>query len=126
LLEQIRRFNPADVDGYRTLAEKARRIFEVGFEQLADQPFDRASTMLRVLPAMARLESWRTVYGLVAQHIKDERLRQVFSFEPLLVGGNPFRTTSIYLLIHWLERRWGVHYARGGTGAARARARAAR
>ena len=117
LLEQVRRFNPADVDGYRMLAEKARRIFAVGFEQLADQPFDRATTMLRVLPAMARLESWRTVYGLVAHHIKDERLRQVFSFEPLLVGGNPFRTTSIYLLIHWLERRWGVHYARGGTGA---------
>ena len=117
LLEQIRRFNPGDVDGYRTLAEKARHIFAVGFEQLADQPFDRASTMMRVLPAMARLESWRSVYGLVARHIKDERLRQVFSFEPLLVGGNPFRTTSIYLLIHWLERRWGVPYARGGTGA---------
>jgi phytoene desaturase len=103
--------------GYRTLVGKAKRIFAVGYEQLADQPFDRASTMLRVLPAMARLESYRTVYGLVARHIKDERLRQVFSFEPLLVGGNPFRTTSIYLLIHWLERRWGVHYARGGTGA---------
>jgi phytoene desaturase len=117
LLEEIRRFNPADVDGYRTLVEKAKRIFAVGYEQLADQPFDRASTMLRVLPAMARLESYRTVYGLVARHIEDERLRQVFSFEPLLVGGNPFRTTSIYLLIHWLERRWGVHYARGGTGA---------
>lgn len=117
LLEQIRRFNPADVDGYRALVEKAKRIFAVGYEQLADQPFDRASTMLRVLPAMARLESYRTVHGLVARHIRDERLRQVFSFEPLLVGGNPFRTTSIYLLIHWLERRWGVHYARGGTGA---------
>jgi len=117
LLDQIRRFNPADVDGYRRLARKAREIFAVGYERLADQPFDRVSTMVRVLPAMARLESYRTVYGLVARHIRDERLRQVFSFEPLLVGGNPFRTTSIYLLIHWLERRWGVHYARGGTGA---------
>ncbi len=117
LLEEIRRFNPADVDGYRTLVAKAREIFAVGYEQLADQPFDRAATMLRVLPAMVRLESYRSVYGLVARHIKDERLRQVFSFEPLLVGGNPFRTTSIYLLIHWLERKWGVHYARGGTGA---------
>src|SRR4051812_44409399 len=117
LLEEIRRFNPADVDGYRTLLEKAKRIFAVGYEQLADQPFDRASTMLRVLPAMTRLESYRTVYGLVARHIRDERLRQVFSFEPLLVGGHPFRTTSIYLLIHWLERKWGVHFAMGGTGA---------
>jgi phytoene desaturase len=48
-------------------------------------------------------------------YIRDDRLRQAFSFEPLLVGGNPFRTTSIYLLIHWLERKWGVHFARGGT-----------
>ncbi len=117
LIEQIRRFNPADIDGYRTLVAKARAIFAVGYEQLADQPFDRASAMFRALPAMARLESYRSVYGLVARHIKDDRLRQVFSFEPLLVGGNPFRTTSIYLLIHWLERKWGVHYAKGGTGA---------
>ena len=117
LVEEIRRFNPRDVDGYRTLAAKARDIFAVGYDRLADQPFDRASTMLRVLPDMMRLESYRTVYGLVARHIRDERLRQVFSFEPLLVGGNPFRTTSIYLLIHWLERKWGVHYAKGGTGA---------
>lgn len=117
LLEEIRRFNPADVDGYRALVRKAKEIFAVGYEELADQPFHRVSTMLRVLPAMGRLESYRTVHGLVARHIKDERLRQVFSFEPLLVGGNPFGTTSIYLLIHWLERKWGVHYARGGTGA---------
>lgn len=117
LLAQIARFNAADVDGYRALAAKAREIFAVGYEQLADQPFDRATTMLRVIPSMLRLESYRSVYDLVARHIKDERLRQVFSFEPLLVGGSPFRTTSIYLLIHWLERKWGVHYARGGTGA---------
>ena len=117
LFDEIRRFNPADVDGYRTLVAKAKQIFAVGYEQLADQPFDRVSSMLRVLPSMARLESFRTVHGLVARHIKDERLRQVFTFEPLLVGGNPFGTTSIYLLIHWLERKWGVHYVRGGTGA---------
>lgn len=117
LIEEIRKFNPADVDGYRILLRKAQEIFAVGYDQLADQPFDRVAAMLRVLPDMMRLESYRTVYGLVARHLKDDRLRQVFSFEPLLVGGNPFTTTSIYLLIHWLERKWGVHYARGGTGA---------
>jgi phytoene desaturase len=116
LIAQIRAMSPRDVDGYRQLAAKARAIFDVGYTKLADRPFDRLSTMLRVLPSMMRLESFRSVHGLVAKHIRDERLRQVFSFEPLLVGGNPFRTTSIYLLIHWLERQWGVYYARGGTG----------
>ena len=115
LLANIAAINPRDVEGYRRLAAHAERIFDVGYMQLADRPFDRMSDMLRVLPAMMRLESYRTVYGLVSRYIEDERLRRVFTFEPLLVGGNPFTTTSIYLLIHWLERKWGVHFAMGGT-----------
>lgn len=115
LLAEVERLSPRDVDGYRRLAAHAERIFEVGYERLADQPFDRLTDMLRVLPSMLRLESHRTVWDLVSRYIRDERLRQAFTFEPLLVGGNPFRTTSIYLLIHWLERKWGVHFALGGT-----------
>jgi phytoene desaturase len=117
LLNQIARFEPRDVDGYRRLAWHARRIFDVGYSQLADKPFHDFRDVIRVLPSMARLRSDRSVYDVVARYIRDDRLRQVFSFESLLVGGNPFTTTSIYLLIHWLERKWGVHYARGGTGA---------
>ncbi|MEO5590223.1 MAG: phytoene desaturase [Gemmatimonadaceae bacterium] len=115
LLEQIHAFEPRDVDGYRRLAAHAERIYDVGFTQLADRSFSSPRDMLRVLPAMMRLQSYRTVYGLVSHYIRDERLRQLLTFEPLLVGGNPFDTTSIYLLIHWLERKHGVHFAMGGT-----------
>ncbi len=73
--------------------------------------------MLRVVPDLMRLQSYKTVYQFAAGYIKDPLLRRVFSFHPLLVGGNPFQTTSIYALIHYLEREWGVHYAIGGTGA---------
>ena len=117
IVDQIRAMSPADVDGYRKLAAHAERIFDVGYTGLADQPFDTLSEMLRVVPDMVKLESYRSVYSLVSKYIRDERLRQVFTFQPLLVGGNPFDTTSIYLLIHWLERKWGVWYAKGGTGA---------
>ncbi len=117
LLAQIERFNPDDVEGYKKLAAHAQRIFEVGYEELADQPFDSLMDMLRVVPDMIRLGNYRSVYSLVAKYIKDDRLRQVFTFQPLLVGGNPFNVTSIYLLIHWLERKWGVHFAMGGTTA---------
>lgn len=117
ILEQIRGFNPADVDGYRRLAAHARRIFDIGYTKLADVPFERLTDMLRVAPDMARLENYRSVHGLVARYIRDPRLRQVFTFQPLLIGGNPFTASSIYLLIHWLERKWGVWFPRGGTGA---------
>ncbi len=116
LLKNIAKINPGDVEGYKRLSDHSQRIFDVGYSQLADQPFDSVTSMLRVLPDMLRLENFRSVYALVARYIKDERLRQAFSFEPLLVGGNPFTITSIYLLIHWLERKWGVHFAMGGTG----------
>ncbi len=115
LIENIRALSPQDVDGYRKLAEHSHRIFDVGYTELADVPFDTVWDMVKVIPAMVKLENHRSVYSLVSKYIKDERLRQAFSFEPLLIGGNPFRATSIYLLIHWLERKWGVHYIKGGT-----------
>ncbi len=114
---EIARFSPGDVAGYERFLRKSEAIFEVGFEELGHVPFSRAADMARIVPAMAALGSHRTVYGLVSKYIKDERLRQVFSFHPLLVGGNPFSTTSIYALIAFLERKWGVWYAMGGTGA---------
>lgn len=115
--EQVRKFCPADVAGYERFVRKSEEIFKVGFERLAHVPFTKMVDMARVVPAMIKLESYRTVYGLVSKYITDERLRQVFSFHPLLVGGNPFSTTSIYTLIAFLERKWGVHFPMGGTGA---------
>jgi phytoene desaturase len=114
---EVARFAPSDVAGYEAFVRKSEAIFRVGFEQLADVPFTKLWDMLRIVPDMMKLESYRTVHGLVAKYIKDDRLRQVFSFHPLLVGGNPFSTTSIYTLIAFLERKWGVHFPMGGTGA---------
>ena len=117
LIDAVRRFSPSDVDGYVRLLEKVEQIYKVGFEELGDQPFDDFTAMLRVLPKMAMLRSDRSVYSFVSHYLKDEALRRVFSFQPLLVGGNPFHTTSIYTLIQHLERKDGVHFAVGGTTA---------
>jgi phytoene desaturase len=114
--EQIARFSPQDIDGYERFLKASEAIFKVGFEQLGDVPFDSWKDMARIVPAMLRLRSYRTVYDFVASFVRDERLRVVLSFHPLLIGGNPFTTTSIYCLIAFLERRWGVHFAMGGTG----------
>lgn len=116
-LAEIGRISMDDVEGYRRLLAESERIYNVCFEQLADQPFHRFGTMLRLIPAMLRLGSFRTVWQLVAKHLKHDKLRQAFSVQPLLVGGNPFTTTSIYNLIHFLERAHGVHFVMGGTGA---------
>lgn len=115
LLEQINTFNPRDVTGYQNLLNFSEKIFDVGFKKLSDQPFSRLGPLLKALPAMIRLKSYRSVYGLVSSFIEDDYLRKAFTVSPLLVGGNPFNTTSIYALIHFLERKWGVHFPKGGT-----------
>jgi phytoene desaturase len=117
IIEQIRRFNPDDVPGYLKFVAQSRAIFERAFIDLADRPFSSLADMLRVAPDLVRLRSHESVYRLVSRYIRDPSLRVVFSFHPLLVGGNPFQSSSIYAMIHYLERRWGVHFAMGGTGA---------
>ena len=117
LLEQVRRVSPGDVDGYRRFADYTRRVFAKGYEELGAVPFLSFTDMLRAAPALARLRADRSVYALVSRFVKDEHLRQAFSFHPLLVGGNPLDTSCIYTLIHWIERKWGVFFPEGGTGA---------
>ncbi len=116
-LAEIERIEPRDRAGYLALLEHSRRIYDIGFTQLSAQPFDRFGTMLRQVPHLLRLSNYETVWQMVSRHLVSDKLRRAFSIQPLLVGGNPFDTTSIYGLIHFLERAHGVHFAMGGTGA---------
>jgi len=113
---EVARLSPADVEGYERFLELSEAIFKKGFVELGHVPFDKLTDMLKIAPDLVRLQSWRSVYGLVSRYIKDDRLRHIFSYHPLLVGGNPFTASGIYCLIAFLERRWGVHFAMGGTG----------
>ncbi len=114
--EQISKFNTKDIKGYAKLLNKSKKIFDVGFTQLADKPFISFFKMLRVVPNLIILQSYLTVSQLVNRYLKNPYLRKAFSIHPLLVGGDPHTTTSIYALIHYLERKWGVFFCMGGTG----------
>jgi phytoene desaturase len=113
---EVEKLSPGDVAGYQQFMAASEAIFRVGFERLGDVPFSSWRDMARTLPDLLRLGCWRSVFDLVARHVRDERLRTLFSFHPLLIGGNPFSASAVYALIAFLERRWGVHYAIGGTG----------
>ncbi len=116
LAAEIGRRNPPDRDGYRRFHDYTRAVFQTGYEELAATPFLRFWDMVRVAPQLIGLRADRSVYRTVARFIGDERVRQALSFHTLLVGGNPFETSAIYTLVHFLERRWGVFYPRGGVG----------
>lgn len=117
LEQQIREKSPGDVEGYHRFFEYSEAVFEEGYRKLGAVPFLNFWSMIKAAPQLAQLQAFRSVYGRVADFIKDEQLRQAFSFHTLLVGGDPHHTSSIYALIHALERKWGVWFPKGGTGA---------
>ena len=114
--KEMEKFSREDAKNYDNFLKASKDIFDIGFTKLADKPFVSFLFMLKQIPALLKLKSYLTVAQLVNKHIKNPNLRAAFSIHPLLVGGNPFSTTSIYALIHFLERNWGVYFSMGGTG----------
>ena len=116
LFAQIAKINPKEIESYKKFSRSLDEIYRVGFE-LIDKPFSSIWDMVKVIPEMIKLRSDRSVYKFASKFFKDEKLREAFSFHPLLIGGNPFTSTSIYAMIHELEQKFGVWFAMGGTGA---------
>jgi len=114
---QIRKLAPGDLAGYERFHADAEAIFKRGFLELGYTHFGDLGSMLRIAPDLARLGAMQPLHDFVAHRMRSEKLRIVFGFEPLLVGGNPLTVPAIYAMIHFVEKTWGVHYARGGTGA---------
>lgn len=114
---QIAAMSPRDVQGYRDFLKYSQAVFEEGYLKLGHVAFLDPMSMVKAGPKLAQLQAWRSVYSIVSKYVKEEHLRQALSFHTLLVGGSPFASSSIYALIHALERKWGVWFPRGGTGA---------
>ncbi len=115
LLASIHALNPADVEGYKRFLDYSAGVFHEGYEKLGTKAFLSITDMLKAAPALAKYQAWRSVYSIVSKFVEEEHLRQALSFHTLLVGGNPMTCSSIYALIHKLERDGGVWFAKGGT-----------
>jgi len=114
--KEIEKFSPGDVAGYRRFVESTVEVFNK-FHPYTEKPFLKFSDMLEILPSMLKTKTLKPMYSYASSFVKDEFIRKVCSFHPLLVGGNPFDTPSIFGLIIQFEKKWGVHYCQGGTGA---------
>ena len=114
--EEVAKFSPKDLPGYLRFLDEAESCYKLAFEDLGDVAFDNVKDLVKAMPNLVKMRAWKSLYSVVAKYIKDPQLREVMSFHPLLIGGNPFSVSSAYALINSLERKWGVHSAMGGTG----------
>jgi len=117
MLAEVARLSPADVAGYKRFLKDSEACYKVGFEGMVAQPMNRIWETIKVLPEFVRLRADRSILGLAKARVKDARLRMALSFHPLFIGGDPRKVTSIYALVAYLEKTYGVHYAMGGVQA---------
>ncbi len=117
LLSEIQRLAPEDLEGYQRFERDAQAIFQRGFLELGFTHFGSLLDLLRVAPDLLRLDAVRPLFSFVKKYFRNPKMQRVFSFESLLIGGNPLSVPAIYAMIHFVERNWGVHFAMGGTGA---------
>lgn len=115
MIDELRSFSTADANRYKQYLNNTKAVFDVAFKELGDQPFNSVLSMIKVIPDLLRHDALSSVYGKVDNYFRNEHIKKALSFHPLLIGGNPLKTTSIYRMIHYLEREWGVHYVQGGT-----------
>ncbi|MGB7084425.1 MAG: phytoene desaturase family protein [Phormidesmis sp.] len=113
---QIEAIEPDDLEGYERFHKAAKAIFDRGFIELGYTYFGDVFSMLKIAPDLVKLDAVRPLFSFVKSYFKSPKLQQVFSFEPLLVGGNPLKVPAIYAMIHFVEKTWGIHFAMGGTG----------
>lgn len=115
LAAEIAKLDPADVDGYRRFLEYSTGVYTEGYEKLGHVAFLDFASMIKAAPSLMKYQAWRSVHSIVSSYVKNPKLREALSFHTLLVGGNPMTTSSIYALIHKLEKDGGVWFAMGGT-----------
>ncbi len=115
LRKEIAKLNADDIDGYNRFLEYSEGVYNEGYVKLGSASFLDFTSMIKAAPALMKYQAWRSVYSIVSKYVKNEKLREALSFHTLLVGGNPMSTSSIYALIHKIEKDGGVWFARGGT-----------
>ncbi len=114
---EVARLSPQDAKGYDRFLKDSEARYTFGFEDLGRRSMHELWELIKVLPRFAWLRADRSVAAHAAKRFRDPRLQMAFSFHPLFIGGDPFRVTSMYILVSHLEKEFGVHYAIGGVEA---------
>lgn len=113
--DQMARFNERDADNYDAFMSAAGKVYDaVIVDKLGSRPFDTIRSMVEFVPRAFRLGAYKPMSLFAAKYFKDPRHRFLFSFHPLFLGGNPFRSPAVYAMIPFLEKKQGVWFAPGG------------
>ncbi|GGS93822.1 phytoene desaturase [Streptomyces chromofuscus] len=113
---EVERFaGAAEAAGYRRLRDWLERLHRVQMRRFIDRNFDSPLDLVTWdLARLAALGGFGRLDPAIGRHLRDERLRRVFSFQALYAGVPPRRALAAYAVIAYMDTVAGVYFPRGG------------
>lgn len=115
--EEVRQVcGPAEADRFVGFADHLRRLYEAEYDTFIDANFNSPLDLAKPAAAarLLRLGGFRRVWPLVADHLRDWRLRRMFTFQSMYAGMSPYEALGVYAVIAYMDAIEGVYFPKGG------------
>lgn len=110
-LREIAKRNPDDCRGFLRILKSSEEVYNRFFLESTETPFSTWKWMQRYI----QLKGYKTMSSWIGQHIKTKELREALSLKPWLAGSNGGEASSLSSFHFHLEKKFGVHFPKGGT-----------
>jgi len=116
LTAMLEKFSDEDAKGFMSYLQEIYKRFLVAKDHFIQRPFRSKSDFYNpaTLKKALELKTLDAADYFIGKHIKNERLRQMISFQTLYIGVSPFTGPSLYTMIPMIEFLYGVWFIKGG------------
>lgn len=115
-IEMFESISSEDADGFLKYLSDLYHRFNIAKNHFLQRPFRDAKDFYNpsTLSQGLKLKTLNSAENLLKKYIKDERMRQMISFQTLYIGISPAKGPSLYTIIPMIEFLYGIWFIKGG------------
>ena len=116
LTKTMESISEEDAEGFFHYLHEIYKRYLVGKHDIIQRPFRKHSDFynLPMLRKALKMKAFDTADHFIGKYIKNERLKQIISFQTLYIGISPFKGPSFYTMLPMIQFLYGVWFIKGG------------
>ncbi|WP_057915163.1 phytoene desaturase family protein [Peribacillus muralis] len=116
LMKTLEKISDEDAEGFLKYLQKIYERFVVAKNHFIQRPFRHASDFYNpfMIRQALKLKTFDNADHFIGKYVKNERLKQMISFQTLYIGVSPYNGPSLYTIIPMIELLYGVWFIKGG------------
>jgi phytoene desaturase len=116
LMKTIESISDEDAGGFLEYLQEIYKRFLVAKNHFIQRPFRQMKDFYNptTLKQVMKLKTLDSADHFIGKYIKNERLKQMISFQTLYIGISPYKGPSLYSMIPMIEFLYGVWFIKGG------------